>query len=88
MTCYSQPGNNDPGDPQGYLQAPAWGATFGPAFSALTLQVLATGNTSYKLAPMVASGGPNNWIKSGGIPPLDPITFYTTPGSGALFSTP
>lgn len=88
-TCYSQPGTNDPGDPQGYLQTPSWGTSpMGPAFSALTLQVLAAGNTSYKLAPMVASGGPNNWIKAGGVTPFDPITFYTVPTSGALFSTP
>lgn len=89
VTCYSQTGNNDPGDPQGYLQAPSWGTSpMGASFAALTLQVLAAGNTSYKLAPMVASGGPNDWVRAGGVTPFDPITFYTLPTSGALFSTP
>jgi prepilin-type N-terminal cleavage/methylation domain-containing protein len=88
VTCYSQPGANDPGDPQGYLNTAGWGATYGSAFFTVTLQVVAQGNTSYKLAPMVASGGPSDWTKPGQILPFDPITFSTTPGSDALFSTP
>jgi prepilin-type N-terminal cleavage/methylation domain-containing protein len=92
VTCYSQPGNNDPGDPQGYLVSTAWRTAFGLQFYSVTSEVVPllpqAANTSFKLGPMVASGGPNNWIKSGGIPPLDPITFYTPPASGALFSTP
>jgi prepilin-type N-terminal cleavage/methylation domain-containing protein len=83
IICYSQPGANDPGDPQGYLQMAAWGATFGSTYSALTLQVLAKGNTSYKLAPMLASAGMD------GARQFDPITFApTTLGTDDLFSTP
>jgi prepilin-type N-terminal cleavage/methylation domain-containing protein len=93
--CYSQPGANDPLDPQGYLQTGGW-ASFpngqptpqAQLFTQLTLQPLAGPNTSFKLAPMVASGGPNNWTKPGQILPFDPITFYAVPGGGALFSTP
>lgn len=85
----AQPGTNDPGDPQGYLQTPSWGAIFGPAFQSLTLQTLApSGNFSFKLAPMVASGGQDNWIKSG-VLAFDPITFTpTSAGGGAIFSNP
>src|SRR5579884_3422071 len=90
VTCYSQPGANDPGDPQGYLQTGLWGKTYGPAFFALTLQVVPTQqpNTSFKLAPMLGSGGPTDWTKPGQSLPFDPITFFTVPGSDALFSTP
>lgn len=88
VTCYSQPGANDPGDPQGLLQTGGWGTTYGLAFTTVTSQVVANGNTSYKLAPMVGSGGPYNWTKPNQILPLDPITFYAVPGGGALFSTP
>lgn len=89
VICYSQPGINDPGDPQGYLQTPTWGVSpQGKLFFSLSLQVPAAGNTSYKLAPLVASGGPLNWTKTGTIPPFDPITFYSPPGSGVLYSTP
>jgi hypothetical protein len=88
VTCYSQPGANDPGDPQGFLQTPSWGTSFGTNFTALTLQVLAKGNSSYKLAPMLASGGQNNWLKTGTTPPFDPITFYSPPSSGVLYSNP
>jgi prepilin-type N-terminal cleavage/methylation domain-containing protein len=83
----SLPGANDPGDPQGYLQTAAWGQTYGPLFTQLTLQILAPANSSYKLAPMVASGGPANWMKTGTLP-FNPITFAPVPGGGALFSTP
>jgi type II secretory pathway pseudopilin PulG len=84
----SQPGINDPSDPQGYLQTPNWGTTFGPTFQSLTLQSLAKGNTSFRLAPMLASGGPDNWQKPGGTLPFDPITFAPTTGGGAIFSNP
>ncbi len=91
------PGANDPGDPQGYLNTPQWVTTAGPQFFASTLQPVAAG-ASYKLAPIVASGGPSNWQKSG-ILTFDPITFaqgdYVWPGGPlipsstyALFSTP
>jgi len=70
-----QQGANDPGDPQGYLQLPNWGTTYGAKFSGLTLQVLASSNCSFKLAPMVASGGPYNWEKANVPPGFDPITF-------------
>jgi prepilin-type N-terminal cleavage/methylation domain-containing protein len=83
----AQAGANDPGDPQGYLQTPQWGTTYGPAFQALTLQTIATGNTSFKLAPMVASGGAFNWMKTGTTPPFDPIAFTPTPGGSAMFSS-
>lgn len=93
----AQPGANDPGDPNGYLQTPNWGASsFGSTFETLTLQQLATGNTSYKLSPMVASGGPVNWTRQGQQLPFDPITFGPPSGgslaqllsSGAMFSNP
>ncbi len=84
----SQPGNNDPGDPEGTLQTPNWGTTFGPSFQAVTLQSLAKGNTSFRLAPMLASGGPDNWMKTGSSLPFDPITFAPTTGGGAIFSNP
>ncbi|HTU19845.1 MAG TPA: prepilin-type N-terminal cleavage/methylation domain-containing protein [Gemmataceae bacterium] len=61
-------GANDPGDPQGYLQTASWGTTYGPAFAALLLQDLAPANSSFKLAPMVASGGAFNWDKAGTLP--------------------
>lgn len=99
------PGNNDPGDPLGALNSPYWQTL--PAqqtlFSQLTLQQLApkfTPPLSFKLAPMLASGGPANWSKPGIPLTLDPITFapgsFVYPagplapsaGSGALFSTP
>jgi type II secretory pathway pseudopilin PulG len=83
-----QPGANDPGDPQGYLQTGNWGTTYGPLFTQLTLQIMAPSNRSFKLAPMVASGGPNNWTKPGYTLPFDPITFTPVSGGGALFSTP
>jgi type II secretory pathway pseudopilin PulG len=88
VTCYSLPGANDLGDPQGYLQTTSWGLSYGPQFFAATSQVLATGNSSFKLAGMVGSGGPLNWQKTGTNPPFDPITFYAVPGGGAIFSTP
>jgi len=81
------PGANDPGDPQGYLQTPLWGQTYGPAFSLLTLQDLAPTNSSFKLAPMVASGGAFNWMKTGTTPPFDPISFTPTVGSSVMYSS-
>ncbi|MGH7226138.1 MAG: hypothetical protein ACRELF_23225, partial [Gemmataceae bacterium] len=93
-------GANDPGDPQGYLQMAAWGVTYGPLYSSLTLQQLAPPNSSYKLAPMIASGGPTNWAKSG-VLSFHPINFqpglYTlsngtfvpsTTATGVMYSTP
>ena len=62
--------------------------TYGPAFFTVTLQVVAQGNTSYKLAPMIASGGPTDWTKPGQVLPFDPVTFAPSAGSNALFSTP
>lgn len=71
----SAAGNNDPGDPQGYLRTPAWRymnpATLMPPFTAqyaqytqLTLEIPALRDFSFKLAPMIASGGPTNWTKT------------------------
>lgn len=89
VTCYSQTGNNDLGDPLGYLVSTAWRTAFGALFFSVTSEVVPiNANTSYKLAPMLASGGPSDWTKPGQILPFDLITFYTTPGSDALFSTP
>lgn len=109
-----QPGANDPGDPQGYLQTPGWASIpgsnpptptpQGALFVALTQQQLAGANSSYKLAPMVASAGPANWMKNWPNP-VNPFTFHPitfapgyftwstaafvpSPGTGALFSTP
>lgn len=76
------PGANDPGDPQGYLQMAAWGTTYGPAFSALTLQQLAPGNKSFKLAPMVGSGGMDKTFSA------NQITFAPVVGSDDQFSSP
>lgn len=88
----AQTGANDPGDPQGTLNSGTW-ATQMPLgqqlFSQLTLQQLAPASTppaSYKLAPMVASGGPVNWEKSGQLS-FHPTTFqegYYTLSSGAF----
>jgi len=78
----AQAGANDPGDPQGYLQTPAWGTTFGPAFTALTLQQLAPGNTSFKIAPLLASAGPNKVLQ------VNPITFAAAAGTDDLISSP
>lgn len=84
----AQMGANDPGDPLGYLQTPNWAQTMGPlgtfgsVFTALTLQQLAPGNTSFKLAPLLASAGPDQK------PGFDPMTFKPTPGADDLFSNP
>jgi hypothetical protein len=49
----------------------------------LTLQQLAPGNTSFKLAPLLASAGPDK------TPQFDPITFKPTAlGTDDLFSNP
>jgi hypothetical protein len=83
------PGANDPGDPQGFLQAPNWANTSGPSglfgtvFTNLTLQQLAPpGNFSFKLAPLLASSGPDK------TPQFNTITFQPTLGSDDLFSNP
>jgi prepilin-type N-terminal cleavage/methylation domain-containing protein len=84
----AQPGANDPGDPEGLLQTPNWAQTsgasgpYGTVFTNLTLQQLAPTNSSYKLAPLLASAGPDK------TPQFNPITFQPTPGSDDLFSNP
>lgn len=97
-----QPGANDPGDPQGYLNSPSWTKLMPQGqqlFSALALQQLAPQSSpplSYKLAPMVASGGPYTWVKVDSntwvnkvMPPgFDPITFTPIQGNAALYSNP
>ena len=75
-------GNNDPNDPQGFLQTPNWGITYGPLFEKLTLQALATGNTSYRIAPLLCSSGPDKTLQT------NPITFEPTLGSDDQTSTP
>ncbi len=101
-----QPGANDPGDPLGYLNSGSWPQNCRTTFSAITLQQLAPPPTppsnialSYKLAPMVASGGPENWAKTN-LLTFHPITFQPgiynlstgafTPSSGTpvLFNNP
>jgi type II secretory pathway pseudopilin PulG len=84
-------GANDPGDPQGYLNSPSWPLPLRTLYSQLTLQQLAPPSVqplSYKLAPMVASGGPSDWTKPGPGLTFDPITFAPVTGGDALFSTP
>jgi prepilin-type N-terminal cleavage/methylation domain-containing protein len=64
------PGIHDPGDRQGYLNSQAWPKTANTKlFTQLTLQPLAATNSSYKLVPMLASGGPNKILE------VDPIWF-------------
>jgi type II secretory pathway pseudopilin PulG len=89
-----QSGANDPLDPEGLLNAGGWASSVGKItpqgtlFVALTQQQLAGGDSSFKQAPMLASGGPDNWMKPGGALPFHPVTFAETPGGGALFSNP
>lgn len=76
------PGINDPGDPQGYLNALGWPKTANTnLFTQLTLQPLAAQNCSFKLLPMVASSGPNRVLE------VDPIHFSGVPIDD-LFSNP
>jgi prepilin-type N-terminal cleavage/methylation domain-containing protein len=76
------PGINDPGDPQGYLNAGGWPKTANTSlFTLLTLQPLAAQNCSYKLVPMVASGGPNRKLE------VDATWFSGSPIDD-LFSNP
>ncbi len=75
-------GINDPGDPQGYLNAGGWPTTANTKlFTALTLQPLAAQNCSFKLLPMVASSGPNRKME------VDTIWFSGVPIDD-LFSNP
>ncbi len=75
-------GINDPGDPQGYLNAGGWPKTANTQlFTALTLQPLAAQNSSFKLLPMVASSGPNRKME------VDTIWFSGVPIDD-LFSNP
>jgi prepilin-type N-terminal cleavage/methylation domain-containing protein len=76
-----EPGINDPGDPQGYLNAGNWPMSARNLFSHLTLQPLAAQNCSFKLLPMVASGGPNKKLE------VDSIHFSGT-SLDDLFSNP
>lgn len=83
-----QIGANDPGDPQGLLNDGTWAKLMPQGqqlFSALTLQQLAPPSSpplSYKLAPMVASGGPLNWEKPripwAGLSAGNYLTFHPT----------
>jgi prepilin-type N-terminal cleavage/methylation domain-containing protein len=92
VTCFSQQGTNDPGDPTGLLVSTPWRTAYGAQFFSMTAEVVPllpqAANTSYKLAPMVASGGPSDWTKPGQFLPFDPLTFYAVPGGNSLFSTP
>jgi prepilin-type N-terminal cleavage/methylation domain-containing protein len=83
----AQPGANDPGDPQGYINSGAWPQALRQSFSALALQQLAPGSAgvalSFKLSPMIASTGQDRKVG------FDPVTFaLTVNGSDDLFSTP
>lgn len=78
-TGLPQTGANDPGDPQGLLNSSAWytQTVQQTIYSQLTLQKLAPYSStpmSYKQAPLVASGGQDNWSKSG-LLTFDPLTF-------------
>jgi prepilin-type N-terminal cleavage/methylation domain-containing protein len=78
------PGANDPGDPQGYLNAIGWGLSSAAlTFSNLTLQPLALQNCSYRLLPMVASSGQDKQIS-------DPLWFSATQliDNDNMFSNP
>jgi prepilin-type N-terminal cleavage/methylation domain-containing protein len=79
-----EPGINDPGDPQGLLNAGGWGTSpSATTFSQLTLQPLAAQNCSYKLMPMVASGGPDKAISDtiwfSATSPVDNDNLYSNP---------
>jgi prepilin-type N-terminal cleavage/methylation domain-containing protein len=82
------PGNNDPGDPQGYLNDTNWPKlqpTGQQAFSLLTLQSLAKSSNpplSYKLAPLLCSSGIDKTLQA------DPTNFTPGTGSDDQFSTP
>ena len=78
----AQFGAHDPEDPQGFLQTPGWGATYGGLFTSLTQQQLAPGDKSLVIAPMVASGGPTNDMANG----FNPVTFSPPVGGSALFN--
>jgi type II secretory pathway pseudopilin PulG len=88
-----QAGANDPLDPEGLLNTGGWASSSGTPtpqaklFVTLTQQQLAGSNSSYNQAPMLASGGPDNWVKSGTLP-FDAVTFQSAADSGALFSKP
>lgn len=71
-------------DPQGYLQKPQWGTQYGPLFTSDTKQQLAPANKSYRLAPMVASGGSGKSPQ----PSFDPVTFAPLAGEGPIYSNP
>jgi prepilin-type N-terminal cleavage/methylation domain-containing protein len=81
-------GRNDPGDPEGLLNVPGWLATpaaryFRSYCHDLPARAATAGPTSYKLAPILASAGPDT------VPDLDPRTFAPQ-GPGAndnLYST-
>ena len=86
----AQPGNNDLGDPQGYLSSGTWAYGNNQAcrnvFFSLVLQQPARQNVptlSFKLAPMLVSAGPDRNLTT------DPVTFaQQTTDSDDLFSTP
>jgi prepilin-type N-terminal cleavage/methylation domain-containing protein len=76
-------GRNDPGDPQGLLSNPAWANTAGAQTFANFCHPVVAGK-SYKLAPMIASAGPDKKLG------LDPKTLAELPGPDAkdnLYST-
>lgn len=71
-------------DPNGYLQQAQWGTTYGPLFTSITLQPMAPANHSYKLQPMVASGGPGKTPQ----PSLNTISFAPLPNGEPMFNNP
>lgn len=78
------PVSYDPGDPQGYLQLPNWGTTYGQLFTSITQQPLAPSGHSFKLAPLVASGGPGKNQQ----PTFDPVSFAPRGYAEPLYSNP
>jgi prepilin-type N-terminal cleavage/methylation domain-containing protein len=80
----AQAGANDPNDPQGYLQTPNWGTTYGTSFTLVTGQKLAVGNTSYRIAPILCSSGIDKTLQISDLYTFTPSVM----GSDDQFSAP
>src|SRR5262249_40876290 len=55
----AQPGNNDPSDPEGLLNDPAWAGTPAATQFTQTFGYPVAAGTSFNLTPLLASGGPD-----------------------------
>jgi type II secretory pathway pseudopilin PulG len=67
---------NDPADPDGLLESPAWLNTPAAAAFQSLLHKVGPAGTSYRLAPVIASAGVDRTMG------LDPRTFAASAGSG------